>query len=69
MPGYKEKTKKYLVEIEVDIESLREVRKDLDDDFEIQEAVEQEFGWLHQSGIYLGKIKSVKKKTSEKQIA
>jgi len=41
---------KYIVEIEVDTDALREARGDTDDDSVI-EALEAEFGWLAESGI------------------
>lgn len=42
--------------ISVDEQKLRAQRKGLDDSFSLKEAIQNEFGWLCESGIYLDKI-------------
>jgi hypothetical protein len=50
----------YTVKISVDEEALREAREsiDEDEDFDLEQAITEEFGWLEQSGISLEDIKA-----------
>lgn len=43
--------------ISVDEQKLRLQRKGLDDPFSLKEAIQNEFDWLCESGIYLDKIR------------
>ena len=49
------------MEIEVDENTLRNERQELDDDFDIEIAIEKEFGWLDNSGIYFMELKEFEK--------
>jgi len=56
-----EKRKRYLVEIEVNEKILREERNQLGDEFDIEELITDEFGWLYKSGIYITELKEYRK--------
>jgi len=58
------KRKKYSIIISVDEEILRSQR-DTDESFSLKEAVENEFGWLYKSGIYLEKFDLPQLKTDQ----
>lgn len=49
----------FLVTISVDKQKLREARKGLDNPVSLIENIENEFGWLNESGIYFKEIKKI----------
>lgn len=57
----------FQVLISVDGQKLCSQRKGLDDSFSLKEAVQNEFGWLCESGIYLDKISKCKQNRWKKQ--
>ena len=57
------KKKFFQLLISVNEEILRSERGEIDDSFSLKGAIQDEFGWLYQSGIYLEKIKNIALKT------
>ena len=60
------KNKNSQVIIEVDERILRSQRTG-DESFSVQDAIENEFGWLHESGIYLMEIKKLSQEKKNKE--
>lgn len=48
--------KTFEILISVDEQKLRSQRKGLSNSFSLKEAIQNEFGWLYESGIYLDKL-------------
>ena len=46
----------FQISISVDEQKLRLQREGLNGSFSLKEAIQNEFGWLYESGIYLDKI-------------
>lgn len=54
--------KRFTAYISVDEEQLRKTREELDNSLSLTEMMENEFGWLHESGIYLDDIRSFRQR-------
>lgn len=52
------KKRTFEVIISVDETKLRSQREEIDDSFSLKDAIQNEFGWLHESGIYLEEIQN-----------
>ncbi len=54
--------------ISIDEQKLRSEREGIDDSFIVKDAIQNEFGWLNQSGIYLKKIRKSRTKKKRKML-